>query len=240
MPPLSMRLDQAIAARYPEISRRKARELLSAGLVLVNQRRVSIASREVSAADHIVIVDKLPEVPVLVMRDDWLAVDKPAGMPTQPPRDRAHLSLEEILRAEHRKIWLVHRLDTPTSGVVIFARSSESAARLSRMFASRELRKIYLARVEPAVESEMRIDTPIDGKDAATIIRPRGSGVVEAEIRTGRTHQIRRHLSAAGHPVVGDRRYGSTVNASRLMLHAWRVEHPDLGLIEAPVPPDFR
>ena len=90
------------------------------------------------------------------------------------------------------------------------------------------------------MESEATIDTPIDGKDATTIVRPRQGGIVEAEIRTGRTHQIRRHLSAAGHPVVGDRRYGSTVNASRLMLHAWRIEHPDLGLIEAPVPPDFR
>jgi 23S rRNA-/tRNA-specific pseudouridylate synthase len=235
-----MRLDQAIAARHPEISRRKARELLSAGHVLVNQRRVSIASREVSATDHIVIVGEQPEIPVLVMRDDWLAVDKPAGMPTQPPRDRAQLSLEEILRAEHKKIWLVHRLDTPTSGVVIFARSAIAAARLSRMFASRELRKIYLARVDPAVESETTIDTPIDGKDATTIIRPREGGIVEAEILTGRTHQIRRHLSGTGHPVVGDRRYGSTVSAPRLMLHAWRIEHPDLGLIEAPVPPDFR
>lgn len=235
-----MRLDQAIAARYPEVSRRKARELLSAGHVLVNQRRVSIASREVTATDHIVIVATQPEIPVLVMRDDWLAVDKPAGMPTQPPRDRAQLSLEEILRAEHKKIWLVHRLDTPTSGVVIFARSPAAAARLSRMFASRELRKIYLARVAPPVESETTIATPIDGKDATTILRPREGDLVEAEIRTGRTHQIRRHLSSIGHPVIGDRRYGSTGNATRLMLHAWRIEHSDLGLIEAPVPVDFR
>jgi 23S rRNA-/tRNA-specific pseudouridylate synthase len=235
-----MRLDQAIAARYPAISRRKARDLLSSGRVLVNQRRVSIASREVSAGDHIAIVDTQPEIPVLLMRDDWLAVDKPAGMPTQPPRDRVQLSLEEILRAQHKRIWLVHRLDTPTSGVVLFARSSEAAARLSRLFASRELRKIYVARVDPPVDREMTIDTPIDGKDASTIVRPRERDMLEAEIRTGRTHQIRRHLSSIGHPVIGDHRYGSTINASRLMLHAWRLEHDDLGLIEAPVPPDFR
>ena len=240
MPPLSMRLDQAIAARYPEISRRKAREILSSGRVLVNQRRVSIASREVSAHDHIVIIETQPDIPLLLMRDDWLAVDKPAGLPTQPPRDRAHLSLEEVLRSQHKKIWLVHRLDTPTSGVVIFARSSKAAAQLSKLFASRQLRKIYVARLDPPIAGEMAIDTPIDGREASTIVRPGEGDLVEVEIRTGRTHQIRRHLSAAGHPIIGDRRYGSTINASRLMLHAWRIEHPDLGLIEAPVPPEFR
>jgi RluA family pseudouridine synthase len=235
-----MRLDQAVSARHPEISRRKARELLAAGRVLVNQRRVSIASREVSDDDHIVIIDAQQDVPILVMREDWLAVDKPAGMPTQPPRDRAQVSLEEILRSQHKKIWLVHRLDTPTSGAVIFARSPQAAARLSKWFASREMRKIYLARVDPPFAGETTIDTPIDGKEASTIVRPRERDLVEVEIRTGRTHQIRRHLSAAGHPLIGDRRYGSAINASRLMLHAWRIEHPELGLIEAPVPAEFR
>ncbi len=234
-----MRLDQAIATRFPGTSRRKARELLSAGLVLVNQRRVSIASREVADADHIAIVDAFADVPVLVLRDDWLAVDKPAGMPTQPPRDRAQLSLEELLRVQYRKIWLVHRLDTPTSGVVVFARSAQAAARLSRLFTSREMRKTYIARIEPMLTGETTIDTPIDGKEAMTIVRPRERDLVEIEMRTGRTHQIRRHLASIGHPVIGDRRYGSAVKASRLMLHALRLEHGGLGLIEAPVPPDF-
>jgi RluA family pseudouridine synthase len=234
-----MRLDQAIAARFPDLSRRKARELLSSGRVLVNQRRVSIASREVRHGDHISIVEPQAEVPEIANHEEWIAVDKPAGMPTQPPRDRAQISLEEILRAKYRKIWLVHRLDTPTSGVIVFARNPASAARLSRLFASREIRKTYLARVDPPITESVTINSPIDGKDAVTIVRPREREVVEVEIETGRTHQIRRHLSSIGHPVIGDRRYGSTVNAPRLMLHAWRIEHTDLGLIEAPVPPDF-
>jgi 23S rRNA-/tRNA-specific pseudouridylate synthase len=53
-------------------------------------------------------------------------------------------------------------------------------------------------------------------------------------------HQIRIHLSSIGHPVVGDRRYGATKPAPRMLLHAWRVEHADLGTLEAPVPDDFR
>ncbi|HEV8657977.1 MAG TPA: RluA family pseudouridine synthase [Thermoanaerobaculia bacterium] len=234
-----MRLDQAIAARFPNISRRKARALLASGSVLVNQRRVSIASRDVSDADEIAIVETRLHVPLLAIKDDWLAVDKPAGLPTQPPRDRQQLSLEELLRVEYKRIWLVHRLDTPASGVVLFARSADAAARLSRLFASREVRKIYLARVDPPIASEIVIDTPIDEKDATTVVRPRERDLVEVEIETGRTHQIRRHLSSIGHPVVGDRRYGSMSNASRLMLHAWKIEHADIGTIEAPVPADF-
>ena len=234
-----MRLDQAIAARFPGISRRKARELLASGSILVNHRRVSIASREVGEKDEIAIVGERPHIPILALHADWLAVDKPAGLPTQPPRERKELSLEDILRAEYKRIWLVHRLDTPTSGVVVFARSPQAAARLSKLFASREMRKTYIARVDPPIAERAVIDTPIDGKEAVTIVTPRGGGLVEVQIETGRTHQIRRHLSSIGHPVAGDRRYGSTVSTARLMLHAWKLEHAELGTIEAPIPPDF-
>jgi len=230
-----MRLDQAVALRF-EISRRKARELIAAGRVLVNQRPVRVASREV-ADDELRIAEELPALSMLAVHDDWLAVDKPAGMPTQPPRDRSAMSLEEILRVEYREIYLVHRLDTPTSGAVVFARNRAAAVRLSALFASRAIRKTYLAAVA-GTPSAQTIDTPIDGKEAITIIRPRKDGLVEAEILTGRTHQIRIHLASIGHPVLGDRRYGGAL-AARLMLHAWKLEHKDLGTIEAPLPYDF-
>lgn len=234
-----MRLDQALAARHPDLSRRKARDLIASGAVLVNGRPVRVASREVSDADVLRIVEALPPVPVIASSDEWIAVNKPAGMATQPERDRGRLSLEEILRAEHKSIYLVHRLDTPTSGAVIFARTREAAAWLSKVFASREIRKLYLARVSPAFEKETVIDSALDGKEAVTIIRPRDGELVEVEIKTGRLHQIRRHLSTIGHAVVGDRRYGGPP-APRLMLHAWKLEHPRLGTIEAPPPDDLR
>jgi RluA family pseudouridine synthase len=240
-----MRLDQALAARF-DLSRRKAREMIAAGRVLVNQRPVRVASREVADGDELRIAADVPPIPLLAITDDWLAVDKPAGVPTQPPKDRSQLSLEEMLRLEYREIYLVHRLDTPTSGVVVFARNRAAAARLSALFASRAIRKTYLAVVggdlwsAPAMPalSEITIDTPIDGKDAITIVRPRpvssraergippdaATTLVEAEIFTGRTHQIRIHLASIGHPVAGDRRYGGPP-AARLMLHAWKLEH---------------
>jgi len=237
-----MRLDQAIASRNPGISRRKARELIAARRVLVNERSVSIASREVDADDRIAIVEDAPELTIIREREDWIAVDKPAGMPTQPTRDREQRSLEELLRLRFREIWLVHRLDTPTSGVVLFARSSAAAARLSALFANGEIRKTYLAILEGEV-NERVVDTPVQGKDARTTFRPlRVDGnttLVEATIETGRTHQIRVHAQSIGHPVAGDRRYGSGGRAARLMLHAWKLEHASFGVLEAPPPTSF-
>jgi tRNA pseudouridine32 synthase / 23S rRNA pseudouridine746 synthase len=233
-----MRLDQAIAARFPAISRRKARELIASGNVLVNHRSVAIASREIGEGDAIAILEERPSIPLLAITDEWLAVNKPAGLPTQPTRGSRPLSLEDILRVQYKRIWLVHRLDTPSSGVVVFARTVEGAARLSKLFASREILKTYLARVAPPIHEQMAIDTPIDGKEAITIIRPRQRDLVEAEIKTGRTHQIRIHLSSIGHPIVGDRRYGGPP-APRLMLHAWKVQHDSIGTLEAPPPADF-
>lgn len=237
-----MRLDQAIASRFPEISRRKARELIAQKRVLVNERRVAVASREVAESDRIAIVDETSDVPVIASTEAWIAIDKTAGMPTQPPRDRKVRSAEELLRAKFGEIYLVHRIDTPTSGVVIFARTRAEAARLSRLFAEGAIRKVYLAVADGPIEQEQTIEAPIEGREARTLIRPlrriAERTLVEAEILTGRTHQIRIHLASIGHPVAGDRRYGGST-APRLMLHAWKLEHASIGKLEAPVPSEF-
>jgi RluA family pseudouridine synthase len=238
-----MRLDQAIAALHPEISRRKARALIAARRVLVNERVVSIASREVGAEDRIAVVEDAPELAIIREAGDWIAVDKPAGMPTQPAWDREQRSLEELLRLRFREIWLVHRLDTPTSGVVLFARTAGAAARLSALFAAGEIRKRYLAILEGELAEERVVETPVQAKSARTTLRPlRGDGtttLVEAVIETGRTHQIRIHAASIAHPVAGDRRYGSGGRAARLMLHAWKLEHESFGTLEAPPPTSF-
>ena len=238
-----MRLDLAVAARF-QVSRRKAREHIAAGRVQVNRRRVAVASRVVSERDEVTLIPEAAEkLRVLAMTSEWVAVDKPAGLPTQPARDRDRVSLEDLARAELRTIFVVHRLDTPTSGAVLFARTQKAAARLSALFASGEIRKTYVAVAEGRIERELTIATPVRGKEAMTLARPLRETALgtlaEIEIRTGRTHQIRVHLASIGHPVAGDRRYGSTINAPRLMLHAWRLEHAEIGRIEAPIPHEF-
>ena len=233
-----MRLDQAVAARFPHISRRQARELIAQRRVLVNERSVAIASREVRENDRIALVEETPLLDILELTDGFVAVNKPAGMPTQPTRDRKQRSLEELLRTQFKSIYLVHRLDTGASGVVVFARTRDAAANLSGLFSSRAIRKTYLMRVEGKIDSPMTIESPIGGKDALTMVRPLSNGLIEAEIETGRTHQIRVHLASIGHPVVGDRRYGGP-KAPRLMLHAWKLDHETIGCIEAPPPDDL-
>lgn len=227
-----MRLDQAIASRFPHISRRKARDLIAGRKVLVNERAVSIASREVADGDRIAIVEDAPDLDVIRETTAWLAINKPAGLPTQATRDRKQRSLEELLRLRYSSIYVVHRLDTPTSGVVLFARSSESAGRLSQLLPS--MKKTYLVRTEPPLERDVVIETPIEGRAARTLAYRNGEVVIE----TGRTHQIRIHLASIGHPVAGDRRYGG-VAAPRLMLHAWKLEHESFGVLEASPPVDL-
>jgi 23S rRNA pseudouridine1911/1915/1917 synthase len=239
-----VRLDQAVAARYPEISRRKARELISQKRVLVNDRPVGVASREVSDRDRITVAEDVPELRVIRETADWVAVDKPPGMATQPARDRVRRSLEELLRIRYGTIFLVHRIDTQTSGVVVFAKTKVAAADLSRLFSSREIAKTYLAVAEGRIDRETVIESPIGGKDAHTIVRPLkeldGITLVEAEILTGRMHQIRIHLKFIERPVVGDRRYGSSMPAPRMLLHAWKLGHVYFGEeLVAPVPGDF-
>ena len=97
---------------------------------------------------------------------------------------------------------------------------------------------------EGTIDREMVIESPIGGKDAHTIVRPLrqldGMTLLEAEILTGRMHQIRIHLRSIERPVVGDRRYGSTMPAPRMLLHAWKLAHRRLGeTLVAPVPRDF-
>ena len=230
-----MRLDQAVAARFPHISRRQARELIGSRRILVNERLVAIASREVRDDDRIAVIEDAPRLAILKITDDFVAVNKPAGMPTQPTRDRKQRSLEELLRAQFKSLYLVHRLDTGASGVVLFARTRAAAAKFSELFASSAIRKIYVAIVDGTIDGEMKIDSPIAGREALTIVRPLDGSRVEVEIKTGRTHQIRIHLASIGHPIAGDRRYGGP-KAERLMLHAWKLEHPSVGTLEAPLP----
>jgi 23S rRNA pseudouridine1911/1915/1917 synthase len=243
-----MRLDQAIAARYPDVSRRKARELLTQHRVLVNDRPVSVASREVADNDRIAIVEATPAIDILLQNGDLIAVNKPIGIAVQPERERKQRSLEELLRLQLKRdggpadLYVVHRIDTSTSGVVLFARTRAAAASLSRLFATRAVDKSYLALVEGVIESELRIETPIAGRDATSLVKPLrvmdSRTLVECALITGRTHQLRIHLSSIAHPIVGDRRYGGPT-AARLMLHAWKIAHHDIGEIIAPPPAEL-
>ncbi len=215
------------------------------------------------------------EVPFEVIHADphLLVIDKPPGVVVHPGAGRRRGTLAAGLLAAHPELatvgepgrsGLVHRLDADTSGVLIVARTPDAHRALTAALRQREIRRTYLALVRgvPSAPSGT-IDAPLDrdprhptrravragGKPARTRYRVVASwpdvALLEVELETGRTHQIRVHLEAIGHPVVGDRTYGVPSPEGRMFLHAWRVSllHPVTGEqieLTAPLPDDLR
>lgn len=203
---------------------------------------------------------------VIAERDDWLAADKPAWLTTQRTRASRRLSLEAALREATgcASLVAVHRLDRETSGVVLFARTPQAAARLGRDFEAGAARKRYVAIVAPvpaAAEWEVsgflgRVldpqryrfalrDEPEPGFrfSYARFTRESDDGRcarVACEPTTGRSHQLRVHLAAGGTPIVGDVVYGGAP-AERMLLHATELEVPDEPMLisRAPFPLDL-
>ncbi len=125
------------------------------------------------------------------------------------------LRLAELHFQQKRQCFLVHRLDREACGLMLVAHTGQMADKLSHLFSSREMEKHYRVRVTgrmPSVEGS--ITTPLDGKNATTHFRVLeendSSSLLSVQIETGRKHQIRRHLSEMGHPVLGDARYGES------------------------------
>ena len=173
--------------------------------------------------------------------DDVVAVNKPEGVAAVPERAHDTTCLAwQVSQALGAAVLPVHRLDKNVSGVILFARHEAAHRFLNTAFERREVRKTYLAVVHGApVPDEGIVDRPIRefgsgrmgvdprGKPSATGFRVRerfgAYALVEAQPHTGRRHQIRVHLYALGHPIVGDPRYGDTAAQKRyprLMLHA--------------------
>lgn len=167
---------------------------------------------------------------VLQQTSGYVAVAKPAGLTVIPgrPTDSPSASVRELLEAQlGRKVWVVHRIDRDTSGVLLFALDAGTHRTLSMAFENGKIEKRYLALVEgvvagpwtaeqalvPARRNRMRVARPAEtGKAAVTRFSVRrhwrNVSLVEAFPLTGRTHQIRVHLQAAGHPLVFDHQYG--------------------------------
>jgi 23S rRNA pseudouridine1911/1915/1917 synthase len=200
----------------------------------------------------------MPE-PRTVHVDEWLAViDKPAGLVVHAAPGHRGATLVELLGGllgggEPERPGIVHRLDRDTSGLMVVARTEESHRRLAAMVRARELDRRYLVMVEGRLRSRTgTVDAPLGRHHRAPerrAVRGRGARAArthfrvietlprdtyaEARLETGRTHQIRVHFAAIGHPVCGDPRYGQTGRhgLTRQFLHSARLtfSHPFTG-----------
>jgi RluA family pseudouridine synthase len=199
----------------------------------------------------------------IVFEDERVvAVDKPAGRPTIPGRgDIGEALSAELERRLGLRPFVVHRLDREASGLVVFAKDADAHRLLCAAFEGRRAEKEYLAVVAGTLTGEGRVDRPLkefgsgrvapapDGKPSSTRWRVeralRAATLLRVSPITGRKHQIRAHLCALGHPILGDGRYGPPPRpiggAPRLMLHAraLRVEAGRVYEFSAPPGPDF-
>lgn len=209
--------------------------------------------------------------------DEHLAViDKPAGIVTHPGAGNQAGTLAggliyrwpEVEGVGDEDRWgIVHRLDKGTSGLLVIAKTDQALEGLRRLIKQRRMERTYLALVqEPMAIETGTVDAPIDrdpGRPMRRRVHPAGRAarthyqqlaawpehaLLRVELETGRTHQIRVHLTAIEHPVVGDRTYGATAkdpaDPGRVWLHSWNLafEHPVTGeeiTCEAPLPEDL-
>lgn len=187
-------------------------------------------------------------LPQILFEDsNWLVLDKPAHWLSIPGRGADTVpDLAAWLRAERGDIWVVHRLDRETSGVILFARNAESHRQACLWFEGREIKKRYefLAEGSCALPS-FRVDAPIDGAPSVTMFERKeqwsGAWRGSAFPRTGRRHQIRIHLAGRESPILGDKQYGAPVRAiaPRVMLHSSELTLPGGQRWTAPLPEDF-
>jgi len=278
------RLDRFLALELDQFSRARLQALIRNGFVTVNGK--SARPRDLIRTNDLIELNEPPieqtdtepesiELDVLFEDAALVVLNKPAGMVVHPGAGNSQHTLVNALLAHCSKLsgiggkerpGIVHRLDKETSGCLVVAKDDVTHRDLSEQFATRTVKKIYLALVaglprKPHGIIDAQIARhPVDrkrmsiarrqGRSAKTeyrVLKPNQTmSLVECTLHTGRTHQIRVHLHHLGHPVLGDKLYGSkhAAHYPRQLLHAWKLgfRHPgtrEMMIFEAPLPADF-
>lgn len=252
--PSPMTALEALKRLYPQSSRRTLQNWLKAGRITVDGALLKrdsepLSEGQVLRSQETFRPPRIPKVPILFEDRYLIAIDKPVGLLSTPLDDGASERhalgiLREAFGTD--QIFAVHRIDRETSGVLLFARGKKCAEKLNELFEKHDLKRQYFAIVEgrlkenkgtwkcPLLElPNFQVVESIDGKMAITHFevhrRSAKYTYLRLELETGKKHQIRVHSMRAGHPVVGDLRYGSLENPlKRLCLHAQKIEliHP--------------
>jgi len=247
-------LTAALQLYYPESSKRTHLNWIKWGRVLIDGAPIIKAHTLIKVGQTLVLEKKEPSqkamgIPILY-QDRWMIViDKPSGL-LSVPAEKEDANALHFLKAGLKSFSLlpVHRLDQETSGVLLFARSKLAEEKFNVLFEKHDLEREYIAIVEGHLpydsgswenflrEKEnysVEITSPQFGKKAVThytvVHRSKKFSFIRCRLETGRKHQIRVQAAQAGHPIVGDKRYGSLANPfKRLCLHAYSLSfiHP--------------
>jgi RluA family pseudouridine synthase len=271
----NQRLDRILRARYPQSGRQAIQQIIARRQVQVNGRTVWLASWSVANGDTITVLEApapLPAQPqsfdpawLIADEGDLIAINKPAGLLSEPKRGLDRPSLLQLASAHFGPLTLFHRLDRDTSGVLLLTRGGAINALMTAAFQQNLVHKEYLAvvaapnRLDPNGVIDARLQpshirrdqmevTVKGGQRAITHYTVVATAADRAWVRlfpkTGRTHQLRVHLAHLGAPILGDRLYGAADSAPRLMLHAHIIELPAMVFaakrkLVAPLPPEF-
>lgn len=255
--PKPMTVREALACLYPDSSRRTLRNWLQAGRFSVDGKRLSredipLEPGQIFSSKESCKAPKIPGLKILFEDRHLIAIEKPAGLLSVPLDEgdgqrHALGLLREGLQTP--AIFAVHRIDRDVSGVLIFARGKESEGRLKTLFEKHDLHRQYFAIVEGRMKEDegtwksclaeitnYDVVPSAEGREAIThykaLRRSTKFTYLRVVLETGRKHQIRVHCQMAGHPVLGDSRYGARENPiRRICLHAVRLElvHPFTG-----------
>lgn len=214
-----------LLAEHTGLSKSKIKDAMIKGAVWITeagkQKRLRRATKELHKDNSVAIyyspkiLATRPPAPTLIAdKGSYTVWHKPAGMMASGSRYGDHCAIDRIVeRNLDRPTFLIHRLDRFVWGVMVLAHSKAVAADLSRQFQTRQTVKRYKAIIHGQLDEKQTIDLVLDGKDAVTHVTPVDHDgdrtLTNVIIETGRKHQIRKHLSMVGHPVVGDRQYGS-------------------------------
>lgn len=221
------RMDSFLRAFLPAASSSYLRKLFKGGGVTLNGAPAvpdallrfsdTVAIKESGRIRELLVADRT--VPEILFEDDHIVIfNKPLGLPVHRTAEHGGHNLVESgiallgQRGLQVKLYPVNRLDRGTSGVVLMAKSSAKAGLFGRLFQEGLVVKRYLCAVSGTTGDAGVIDLPLDDKESRsefrTLYSGKGVSILVVTPVTGRLHQIRRHLSAVGHPVMGDRRYG--------------------------------
>lgn len=241
---LQRRLPEAPAAYLRQLLR--AGKIRQAGQPLIADSRLPVGARLTLPNSR-----RLTElqdaagrtVELLSETSGLLVVFKPAGLAIHRgvghEEDNLTQRVRSLMQRRHEpfKIAPIHRLDVETSGPVVFGKGARAIAELGKQFMQRQVEKAYLALAAGTMPAGGLLTSPVPAKDklkeASTAFRTLGAGngysLLELHLQTGRTHQIRRQLADAGHPIAGDRRYrgASPQGLHRLFLHCCRLSLRD-------------